>query len=218
MQASHEGVRPRRHTKVNQLPSRRVAALYLPKHRLARSDKGLGCKQSGRAWSLLSSWDRAAEVRRRRIHSLPPCPSCLRAPALAVTAIHRRPLRLGRQVTQRLCSTASAHVHGTTRARRCAKGRPPLPASYPPTNPNPSPHPHPNPSPSPSPSPGPDTGQAAPQPLRARHRSNPLRGSRNACLAESSTPPLAWCTALTGSAWCSSTRECLRRCVARRCN
>ena len=46
----------------DQLPSRRVAALYLPKHRLARSDKGLGCKQSGRAWSLLSSWDRAADV------------------------------------------------------------------------------------------------------------------------------------------------------------
>ena len=147
MKASEQGVTLR-----DQLPSRRVAALYLPKHRLARSDKGLGCKQSGRAWSLLSSWDRAAEVHRCRIHSLPPCPSCLRAPALAVTAIHRRPLRLGRRVTQRLCSTASAHVHGTTRARRCAKGRPPL-CFIPPTNPNPSPHPSPSPSPSLSPSP-----------------------------------------------------------------
>ena len=125
--ASEQGITLR-----DQLPSRRVAALYLPEHRLVRSGKGFGCKQSGRAWSLLSSWDRAAEVHRCRIHSLPPCPSCLRAPALAVTAIHRRPLRLGRQVTQRLCSTASAHVHGTTRARRCAKGRPPLPASFPP--------------------------------------------------------------------------------------
>ena len=172
----------------DQLPSRRVATLCLPEHRLVRSGKGFGCKQSGRAWSLLSSWDRAAEVHRCRIHSLPPCPSCLRAPALAVTAIHRRPLRLGRQVTQRLCSTASAHVHGTTRARRCAKGRPPL-CFIPPTNPNPSPHPSPSPSPSLSPSPSfspnpsPNPGQAAPQPRRERHRSNPLRGSRNACLA-----------------------------------
>ena len=176
MKASEQGVTLR-----DQLPSRRVAALYLPEHRLVRSGKGVGCKQSGRAWSLLSSWDRAAEVRRRRIHSLPPCPSCPPGtrtcghsyppsatapwPAGDATAMqHRERARTRDDSSAQVCKRAAA------------------PACFiPPTNPNPSPHPHPNPSPSPSP--GRDTGQAAPQPRRARHRSNPLRGSKNACLA-----------------------------------
>ena len=50
----------------------------LPRHRLAQSGQEAGCTQSGRAWSLLGSWGRAAEVRHRRVHSLPPGPSGLR--------------------------------------------------------------------------------------------------------------------------------------------
>ena len=76
---------------------------------------------AGPAGPLLDLWDRAAEVRRRRIHSFPPRPSGLPARSTAVSP-RPRPLPLGRQVTQWLWSTASAHGHGATSTTASAQG------------------------------------------------------------------------------------------------
>ena len=100
-----------------QLPSRRVAAHNLPRHRLALSGQEVGCTQSGRALGLLHVCNRAVEVRHRRIHSLPPRPSGL--PTHSQLGVRPRPLPLGQQVTQwlhRERAWTRRHFHDGERA------------------------------------------------------------------------------------------------------